>query len=221
VEEKIIKSLIELYREQGLDVTAMTNDPVFTSLPIAKRIELVRDYAKELSQDNGTAITKGDIKVFLKDTAIGAGIGAVGGIIGGVRAGSVIEGVDPKSMLRAIKASTMLGATLGVTSAGIRTLSNIHGRRKLHAQAQKLRDDPSDENAIKLLALRNMQPYTLSKTDILSNIYNKYDSRYAELPLKAPHNAGRMVFEQNEGKPLRPTSHAQSVRDEFLNNDDY
>lgn len=219
MEEKIIKSLIELYRSKGLDVTALVNDPTFITLPFAERVRVVKEYAAELSRDTSTAITKQDIKNFLKETAMGAAAGALMGTIGALHVSGTVGGADPfrmaSSVGRAIKGTTLAGLTLGAASAGLRGINNVMDRKEMHEQALKLKNDPTDENAIKMIALRYMQPGRLVQPNMMFNLYDKYNNKYLSQVMDSRYTAGREVLDEFPNNPPAERPDAAAIQKEY------
>lgn len=197
MEEQVIKSLIELYREQGIDVTAVVGDPIFEKLPLNIRIELVKKYANEISRDSRTELNRQDIKQILRETATGASLGAVGGAIGAYRVGHFFENINKNSLRNPIAKTALIGGALGLATSSLRTISSLNSRRNLHSRALELAANPTDNNAIKLMAIRNMQPPVINRTNILNRIYNLTEDRQFSETLNSPARAGHEVFENN------------------------
>jgi hypothetical protein len=221
VEEKIIKSLIELYRQKGLDVTALVNDPVFNTLSFDIRVSMVKKYADELAKDSSSVVSKNDVKNFIKEVLIGGGIGAGAGLIGGYQALHTLDSaytgpMQMKKVLGASKHVAVAGAALGAVSAGLRTFRNIQSRKSLHEQSLKLRDDPSDENAIKLISLRFMQPAGFAKPDFIGNMYDKYNNKYINKVTNSQLIAGKRVLDELPNQPINDTPEANATRKRFL-----
>jgi hypothetical protein len=195
VEEQVIKSLIGLYREQGIDVTAVVGDPVFASLPLPARIEMIKKYADELARDANVNITKHDIKNVLKDAAIGAGVGGFGAFMG---SGSVVRYLPNTSLGTIFKPAgkiALLGAGLGAVGSALRTASGLKSRRDLHAEALKLAKNPTDENAIRMISLNTMRPKPITRLNLLEKAHDYVSKREIDTVVTAPYNSAHNSFE--------------------------
>lgn len=108
----IVNSLVESYKEQGLSTHELLKDPVFTSLPIEKQIEAVQAYAGVL-QVGGKNPSPGKLlaKSIVKGIMTGAATMALPLM--------ALPKLDPAKRLGTIIAGGIFGGGLGAISGGV------------------------------------------------------------------------------------------------------
>jgi len=158
----IVKGLIELYEERGLDLHLLIDDPLFEKLPPEDRVRIIKRYAEKLSSHSGSVITKNDIKRTLM-SALGSGIATA--VPMALAAGSSIV-KDPSTRKMALVA-TGIGAGLGAVSGYLGSRREANNNSDFRKQLEVLKSSGRNEDAVKVIALRNIQ-----NRGIGSSVYN-------------------------------------------------
>lgn len=105
--DQIIHSLVESYKEKGISTHNLLKDPLFLSLPVEKQVEAVQAYAGVLAQ-NSKIPTKS--KVLTKAIISGATSGAIASVP------FTLGYSNPQTRLALGIGSTVLGGMIGGVS---------------------------------------------------------------------------------------------------------
>lgn len=191
-EKQIIDSLIAFYEREGVDLSLLFRDTTFTSLPLDKKVSIIKDYAGRIK--NGVSRESRPIENTLMKVEMGgkALFGAASGAAASMAAikaieaglgGPLAKSMQGKSIIGTVMiASALMGASAGALGGYMSTRPAVLARKALYKQLDRTEKDPSTENAISVLSvnneatLQNINPSTmilgsLSKTipDILMN----------------------------------------------------
>jgi hypothetical protein len=153
----IVESLIELYTEKGIDLHIILDDPTFINLPTSVKIDVLKKYAAHISSSTSSALSRSDIRRAL----LNAGIGAL--VTGGLTAMSnhafnkAIGAEDQGFSYSALAMGAGAGAVAGSVKSLMESAGDISARNEISHRFGTLAQSKSDKDAIKILALRNMQ----------------------------------------------------------------
>jgi hypothetical protein len=181
-EEQIVLSLIAMYKREGIDLHQLLDEPLFNALPVQRRIELIRMYAKEIHAGIHSGVSSRDVKGFLK----GLLPSAFGGAVAGYGAAKVIKETFKGGRMApsALIGGAVAGASFG---AGVRLFQAINensNRRRIKEYFGQAAQNPTDGNAIQAMGyygLRNRsqkaeaEPFNkiLDRIDTMSEAHAK------------------------------------------------
>lgn len=166
MEEKLIKVLLAQYKEQGIDMYALLDDTFFKGMPLPRKVEFIKQHAKEISEGTGRGLSRRDLGALAFD-------GGLSGIMTGVTAGLAAReagkhfrtGMTPWGL---VAGAVALGAGMAAGS------SYLNGHKRLQQRAEILRkiddtiNNPSDENALTVLVTRNNQLNPIARVALQS-----------------------------------------------------
>jgi len=162
VEDKLVKSLIDVYTKNGLDLTSLINEPLFAQLPLEKKVSVIRKYASIITSNSSRGLSKNDIKSLLFAAGKGAAWGGGMGAWGAYQAFKGFEKYTPGAAAKPIATAALTAAGLGAAGAALRAFVNNSNKRTRLDMLDQVQADGSDENIIKLLihngSLPKLQP---------------------------------------------------------------
>lgn len=158
--DQIINSLLEAYKQKVRDRQGSTHellsDPIFTSLPVEKQVEVVQSHSASLAQD----ITRPRLhRILAKAILQGAGTG-------------VLSSLPAMLMLKTMPARIALGtlgaaggALLGTVGAGLSYVSEKNRHETTNKYLIQLAKNPGDvPTAVKVLDMnRKYEPLTMTR----------------------------------------------------------
>ena len=156
MEEQVIKSLLEFYKEQGLDLYAVLDDPLFTKLDLSQKVKLIKEHASDMYEGTKKGLSKNEIRSILVEAGLAGGVtGLLSG--SGVLGLSARFGKDFHLPGKAIGLGLGLGALIGGGTSALSAYRHLNTRKSLVEKIRELKENPTNNNAIKLMAFRNQQ----------------------------------------------------------------
>jgi hypothetical protein len=177
LEDQVIKALIELYTEKGIDLTAIIGDPLFTDLKLPQKIKVIKQYAEYISNHTSVSLGRHDIKNMLMEAALGGAIAGSIALTGTLKAVSLF-GKGAPSFKPSIK-HALIGAGLGALGSMIKSKSQLNNRKELAHSFHTVSNSPTDNNIIKLLATKNLQRPALYQTPYIERANTIVDKALA------------------------------------------
>lgn len=215
LEEEVFKSVLDTYRAQGLDLSAVLDDPIFRSLSLGTRIEVIKKYAKEVNSTSRRSITRSDIKDIIVSALATSGLAAGYGLVGGVMAGRLYQGAMP-SAKAIIPGAALFGIGSGVVS-GVSAYRKLLKDKALADNMGRVVDDPSTQNVAKLLTFHhlNRPGKAFNFADHIGSKLNDeaMSMAYAKITegMKDSGQYGSMLDAQAANKPLHPGVDPETV----------
>jgi len=174
-DEQIVLSLLNFYRNEGIDLHQILDDPIFNSLPLQSKIDMIKRHAQAIHDGIHPGFSRHELRGMGKSMLWHGILGGITGATASKTTAKLFSGGRPTP------AAIALGATAGAVSA-----LSMSALRRLNAQAEKkeLRDkllsvaqNPSDEAALHTLAKRNLQNSLRAEN---SSAFNKFLDRIAQ-----------------------------------------
>ncbi len=147
MEDKVLQNLITLYRSKGIPLDQIVNSELFRSLPVEKKIAVIKSVGVE-SQSKIKTIDSSDVKKIL----LGLGLGVLGGIyannIANVYAGNVQAAIKAGqgALSVAPPPMVMMAITGGMAKGSISNLLNA--KRDVTHKNMLKRVDTGNTNSI-------------------------------------------------------------------------
>ena len=155
MEDQIVKSLLEFYKEQGTDLYAVLDDPLFEKLPLEEKIRLLKKHSNDIIAGTKKDMSKEEIRNILLEAGL-FGMGA--GMMSASTAGAVANNFsNARIPYKYLALGALAAGGLGAATSVMTSRNLINKRKTLVEKLRELQDTPTDNNAIKLLALRNQQ----------------------------------------------------------------
>lgn len=155
MEEKLVKVLLAQYKEKGIDMYALLDDKFFMDLTLQQKVDLIKQHAAEISAGTNRALTKKDIAALVLDAGF-AGLGSGYGAVMAAKAAHSFfhegKGLLPKG---AIAGAATLGAAVAAGTAYMGSRKRLVDRKDLLNKIKETVENPSDENALRVLTTRN------------------------------------------------------------------
>lgn len=171
-EELILESLIELYRERGIDLHILLDEPMFDSLKLSTKIKLIKQYASHIASNTSRSLNRSDIKSLLLNSggmaALTAGSAALGNYTFNMSNGNSALDFSKKHIL----AAAGLGAAIGIGKTLLDARKHISDRKEIGSLAHRVLLSDKDSDALKLLAVRHLQTGKVN-TGLPKNIINQ------------------------------------------------
>lgn len=152
-DQQVVTSLLAFYRQQGMDLSYVLDDPLFSKLPLASRIQAIKAHAQEIVDGTSPGFNKIDRQDILARTARAIVTGGLTGGSLGAALGAGVPGFDPKktAILGAIT-----GAASGLGGAMISRTQDLMARRAVRNQLEATAQNPTDTNAVGSLSIQGI-----------------------------------------------------------------
>lgn len=155
-DELVIQSLVELYRERGVDLHLLLDDPMFTHLPLESKVNSIKQYASHIASPNARTLTGSDVKSVLVNSLAGAGL-ATGSVLMRRYMNNRANGVNLPLSVKGLAIASGLGAAAGAAKTMFDRSKSISQRNEMNKAFNGLVESGSDKDAIKIMALHNLQ----------------------------------------------------------------
>lgn len=180
MEEKLVKVLLDQYKERGVDLYALLDNKLFVALPIEKKVNLIKQYASQIKSGTSKGLTKKDISSLIFETAFA-------GVTSGMLAHQGIKQVAtyfPKVMAPkgVVLGAIALGAGVSGLAAYAANSKVIKNKAAILKKLDSIEQDSSDENAIKLLTARGFQVDHTPSTSVSSATKTRLSGSIGGLP---------------------------------------
>jgi hypothetical protein len=195
-EEQMVNALLNHYREQGLNMVDILDNPEFAKLPLASKVSILKNNASALAS-GGNGLTSREKKDAMMSLAIDSAMGAATGYLTGRAIHNIAVQHGGKLGLGwgvAIAGGTALGLVGGATKA-LLPLHDLRARRNRYYNAvQALSNKPgaSTEDALKTYLRASPSPDGLSKARLDESLTMLNDkvgvgnfAQMADKPLRA------------------------------------
>lgn len=154
-EDQIVLSLLNFYKQEGIDLFAILDDPIFKKLPLSTKIQAIKTHAQEIEEGTSQGISKRDVR------AIGSSAlwhGLMGGLTGATAAAATAKlftgGRVPLSALVLATAPGFgFGAALGIR----KQMGLIRNRDSMRNHFASIAENPTDHNALTAMVRRELQ----------------------------------------------------------------
>ncbi len=181
MEEQVLQSLIEMYKERGVDLSFVVGDPMFAGLPLSAKVQLIKKYAGTLNADSTGKLRSRDYK----NLGWNAGLASLGAVasagLGALSFAGHFKGTPVAAYAKPLMLAAAGGAGLATLKAGFDTYSNLQRTRSLKQRLQALVDNTTDNNAIKYISTGGgvrpaayASPATEYASKGIDSINNKY-----------------------------------------------
>ena len=192
-EEQIVLSLISLYKKEGIDLHQLLDEPLFNGLPVQKKVELIKQYAKQIHDGIHVGFSGRERRQLGKDIFFRSLMGAMTGAAAST-AMAVKYGTPGTRSARAIALASAVGFGTGVGLGGLKAFDAYTEKRKIKDYFGATAANPTDEAAIQTIAIRNMQKRDSSETTAYNKFLDKIDAASEE---RAKKIATRETDEHN------------------------
>lgn len=174
--EQIISGLIAYYRQRGVDLSYILGDELFSKLPPAEKVEIIKNKAAEIVQGSSPNFSKSEKLETGVNLLEGAGVGA---LMGGIGANAIVKanlasvasrnipGVISRSRNMAILGGAIGGATIGLLGGYLASRQKANARAALYKELQNAANNPTDINAIGALSAANVHNISHSARALL------------------------------------------------------
>lgn len=149
-DDQIINSLINYYRDQGLNVVGILDNPIFTQLSTPTKVEMIKKYAHALSS-GGAGFTSKE----MRDAKMGVALSAAGGAVVGAASGFAARGL--KGTLGgagwglALGGGALIGTAGGLANSAYALYNARNHRRTLHDAVSALGNSPTSDSSAKAI----------------------------------------------------------------------
>lgn len=201
MEEKLVKVLLDQYKEKGIDMYALLDDKFFMDLDLQQKVDLIKQHAAEISSGTSRGMTKNDIRNVIMEAAMsGLGTGLTAHMAADAARKYFMKGKST-SPIGLIAGATVLGAAVAAGNAYINTQKSISKKDDILKKIRETAKNPTDENALRVLTTRNHQfnrPTSSTSKGSASNLMDniRYDVP-AVLMSHLPHHIANATLTQN------------------------
>lgn len=167
--EDIVSSLVAYYQRTGVDMTALLGDPTWHDLKIADKIEAVKKYAAEIHNGSGNELTSSEKSRIKTDAVMNAWpvLPAVLTLAAQNQIMHVLPGVKAKTLMGVGLGGIAIGLGVGAINAYVQANQAQKHRQALRANLERVVRDPTNTNAIGVLATSNVRSHQFSSKDAI------------------------------------------------------
>lgn len=151
-ETLVISSLLQFYKNQGMDLHYVLDDPVFNSLPLQGKVNAIKAHAQEIVDGTSPGYSRLDKKNLLTRTLTRGAQGALSGAAAGAAVGAFAKGFK----YAPIAIGAVTGLSAGLASAKIQQSQEASAKNAVLAQLARVAKDPTDVNAIGVLSTKGV-----------------------------------------------------------------
>lgn len=188
---QIVLSLLNFYRSQGIDLHHLLDDPIFNTLSLPTKVQMIKTYAADLAAGITPRLKFSDLSHSKLDIARSAAAGGLAGF-GAIKA----LGIKPHPV--AVAGATVTGLTFGTGLALMRRLNEVSERRSLKNQLLQVAHNPSDESVLGVLAMRGLQNRTRpERTKSFNELLEQAKQVGTEASKRIATNAARNIETMN------------------------
>lgn len=160
----VIRGLISFYKDRGINLSYLLNDPVFTRLPVKEQAELLQRNAHMIKTRPSDRFGSDFFKRVTGGAVVGGASGAYTGFRIGQAAGDIL---GDRGIAKGIAA--LSGATVGTLIGGViganSSFAKSDQRDQFHNSVVRLQENPTAENAVRALSAN-----VIPKKDISTKI---------------------------------------------------
>ncbi len=171
-DNQVILSLLNFYKNEGIDLHYLLDDPLFVKLPLSLRIEMIKNNAKQIHQGMSGSMTRRDWNVLGKDMLFQGILGGMTGAAAAATTAKLFVGGKIAPAAIALAVSSGVGSGLGLSL--LRNYGRTSERKNLRTYVEKVVENPSDQAAFDVIVKRNLQ--RMNRTEN-SAPFNKFLSR--------------------------------------------
>jgi hypothetical protein len=173
-ENEIVLSLLKFYKDKGLDLYKILDDPSFKALSLETKLTAIKRYAQDILSGTPQTFGKKDFKSLLRGALIHGGIGmAAGGMTAFGTAATFSKGRVPPEV---ILGGAMVGAIGGAAGSLFDTLIKSQGRTYVGNELKQVIANPSTENAFNVLTANGLKSDPDNQNKFLGKIQNQVNS---------------------------------------------
>lgn len=180
MEEKLVKVLLDQYKEKGIDMYALLDDKFFKDLNLQTKVDLIKKYASHISSGTSRTLTKKDIRALIFDAGFS---GVLTGVTAGLAARSAhrffSKGMTPVGV---IAGAVALGAAVSAGNTYLGSRKLMKNRDDILKKIDATASNPTDENALKVLTTRNTQLNPAVSASISSNSARHISDAASNIP---------------------------------------
>ncbi len=167
MEEKLVRVLLDQYKEKGIDMYALLDDNFFKGLPLQKKVELIKQHASHISSNTSRGLTKKDISALAFDAGFS---GLVTGVTAGLAAKEATRFfTNGKLPVGVVAGAAILGAGLAAGNSYMSSHKRLAQKNDILRKIDQTAANPTDENALRVLTTRNNQVNPIANASIGSS----------------------------------------------------
>lgn len=152
-DQQVVSSLLAFYKQQGMDLSYVLDDPIFLKLPLTSKVEAIKNHAQEIVDGTSPGFNRIDRHAILARTARSIVTGGLTGASLGAALGAGVPGFDPR---RTAIIGAVTGAASGLGSAVLSRAQELTSRKAVRNQLEAAAADPTDINAIGALSVKGI-----------------------------------------------------------------
>jgi len=177
---QIINSLINYYRDQGLNVVGILDNPIFNQLSTATKVQVLKQHAHTLAEA-GSGFTPKELKDarmgLLMRSLWGAGMGTAAAY----QAHKFVSGkgghLPTEAIAMALGGGAIMGAAGGAMSSGYALMNASSRKNTLHDAMSSLAKSPTDQAGLN--AVFKVTPRA-SVTNVLGGMKDEISKMFVE-----------------------------------------
>lgn len=180
MEEKLVKVLLDQYREKGVDMYALLDDEFFKKLDLDQKVDLIKKYASHISSGTSRTLTKQDIRALILEAGFS---GVITGVTAGLATRHAASFFKKGHMpIGIVAGGVALGAALAAGNVYLNSRKMIKERDDILKKIDQTSANPTDENALGVLTTRNNQLNPLIRSSIKSTATAKLGNSVKGVP---------------------------------------
>ena len=152
-DQQVVSGLLAFYKQQGMDLAYVLDDPIFMKLPLASKIEAIKNHANEIVEGTSPGFNKIDRQAILARTARSIVTGGLTGGSLGAALGAGVPGFDPR---RTAILGAITGAASGLGSALLSRAQEMTARKAVRGQLAAAAANPTDANVLGALSVKGI-----------------------------------------------------------------
>jgi len=174
-DEQIVLSLLNFYRNEGIDLHQILDDPIFNSLSLPTKISAIKRHAQLIHDGMSSGINRHELKGIGKSLLWHGIMGGMTGAAATATTAKLFAGGRTTPMAIALGAATGAGSGLGL--AAIRQFEARSERNELRKYLREAAERSDEESALHTIAKRNLQNSQRSENNVA---FNKFIDRIVQ-----------------------------------------
>lgn len=173
-EAQIVAALLQFYKQQGVDMHYVLDDPVFSKLPLVTKIEAIKKHAAEIVAGTSPGLGRAETGALLTRALR---LGVQGALTGA----AVGAGMSASTAFMTAKKGAGFGAVTGLVaglgSGALGAYQQFADKRAIRDQLEATAKNPTDSNVLGALSIGAInQRRVISRDEILDAVRGATES---------------------------------------------
>lgn len=196
-DNEIVLNLLEFYKDKGIDLYKVLDDPTFKHLKRETQLRAIQVYAQKILDGTPKVASKKDIRGMLTNALLQTVGGAASGALTGFGLAKAFHGGTVPA--EAIVSGAVFGGITGAFGGGIGIMGRLNDRSFMRAHLQDAVDRPSPGTALNVITANHVKG---TQGEIFKKLLDKITAdAEGHLKTESANQVSHFVDYANEGRP--------------------